>query len=63
MTTAAPEQVGIDDSITMWTDCGQIVSYAVMSTPALAIEGEVKTRRTRRKRRRDRRLDHIHQLR
>jgi hypothetical protein len=43
VTTAVPEQVGIDDSIAKWTDCGQIVSYAVMSTPAVAIEGEVKT--------------------
>ena len=37
------EQLGIDEPISKVTDYGQIASYGVMSTPALAIDGDVKT--------------------
>jgi small redox-active disulfide protein 2 len=42
-TQRALQQLGIDEAITKVTDYGQIASYGVMSTPALAIDGEVKT--------------------
>lgn len=43
VTQQALRQLGIDESITKVTDYGQIASYDVMSTPALAIDGDVKT--------------------
>jgi small redox-active disulfide protein 2 len=42
-TKQALKQLDIDEAITKVTDYGQIASYGVMSTPALAIDGEVKT--------------------
>ncbi|MEN8113911.1 MAG: thioredoxin family protein [Actinomycetota bacterium] len=42
-TADALERLGIDQPITKITDYGQIASFGVMSTPALAIDGEVKT--------------------
>ncbi|MEN8114678.1 MAG: thioredoxin family protein [Actinomycetota bacterium] len=42
-TADALERLGIDQPITKITDYGQIASYGVMSTPALAIDGDVKT--------------------
>jgi len=42
-THRALKQLGINESITQVTDYGQIASYGVMSTPALAIDGEVRT--------------------
>lgn len=41
-TSEALEQLGMDEPITKVTDFGQIASYGVMSTPALAIDGVVK---------------------
>ena len=42
-TKQALRQLGIDESPTKVTDYGEIASYGVMSTPALAIDGDVKT--------------------
>jgi small redox-active disulfide protein 2 len=42
-TQQAVEQLGMDVPIDKVTDYGEIVAYGVMSTPALAIDGEVKT--------------------
>jgi small redox-active disulfide protein 2 len=42
-TVQAMERLGIDQEVTKITDYGQIAAYGVMSTPALAINGEVKT--------------------
>lgn len=42
-TQLALQQLGIDESVAKVTDYGQIASYGVMSTPALAIDGDVKT--------------------
>ena len=42
-THQALEQLGMDATIDKVTDYGEIVAYGVMSTPALAIDGEVKT--------------------
>lgn len=42
-TRQALQQLGIDEPISKVTDYGQIASYGVMSTPALAIDGDVKT--------------------
>jgi small redox-active disulfide protein 2 len=42
-THQALEQLGMDVPIDKITDYGEIVTYGVMSTPALAIDGEVKT--------------------
>jgi small redox-active disulfide protein 2 len=39
----ALQQLGIDEPITKVTDYGEIASYGVMSTPALTIDGDVKT--------------------
>ena len=38
----AVEQAGIDASIEKVTDMAQIMSYGVMSTPALVVDGEVR---------------------
>jgi len=35
--------LGMDVTIDKVTDYGEIMSYGIMSTPALAIDGEVKT--------------------
>jgi small redox-active disulfide protein 2 len=35
--------LGLDTPIDKVTDYGEILAYGVMSTPALAIDGEVKT--------------------
>jgi hypothetical protein len=43
VTTATLQQVGIHDSGTKGSDRGRIVSNGDMSTPALAIIGDVKT--------------------
>ncbi len=42
-TQQALRQLGIDEPIAKVTDYGQIAAYGVMSTPALAIDGDVKT--------------------
>ena len=42
-TQQALQHLGIDAPVAKVTDYGQIASYGVMSTPALAIDGEVKT--------------------
>jgi small redox-active disulfide protein 2 len=42
-TRKALQQLGIDEAVTKVTDYGQIAAYGVMSTPALAIDGDVKT--------------------
>jgi len=42
-TEEALKQLGMDEPITKVTDFGEIASYGVMSTPALAIDGEVRT--------------------
>jgi small redox-active disulfide protein 2 len=42
-TRQALSELGIDDDIVKITDFGEIASYGVMSTPALAIDGDVKT--------------------
>ena len=42
-TRQALQQLGIDEPVAKITDYGQIASYGVMSTPALAIDGDVKT--------------------
>jgi len=42
-TRQALSELGIDDDIAKITDFGEIASYGVMSTPALAIDGDVKT--------------------
>jgi small redox-active disulfide protein 2 len=39
----ALQQLGFDEPITKITDYGEIASYGVMSTPALTIDGDVKT--------------------
>jgi len=41
-TAQALRALGIDQPIGKVTDYGEIVSYGVMSTPALAIDGDVK---------------------
>ncbi len=42
-TSRALQELGMDVAIEKVTDYGEIVAYGVMSTPALAIDGEVKT--------------------
>ena len=42
-TEEALERLGIDEEVLKVTDYGQIAAYGVMSTPALAIDGDVKT--------------------
>jgi len=42
-TAAALRQLGMDVPIDKVTDYAEILAYGVMSTPALAIDGEVKT--------------------
>jgi small redox-active disulfide protein 2 len=42
-TRQALSELGFDDDIVKITDFGEIASYGVMSTPALAIDGDVKT--------------------
>jgi len=42
-TGEALTELGMDVPIEKVTDYGEIISYGVMSTPALAINGEVKT--------------------
>jgi len=42
-THEALSQLGMDVPVDKITDYGEIVAYGVMSTPALAINGEVKT--------------------
>lgn len=42
-THQALQDLGMDVSVEKVTDYGEIVAYGVMSTPALAIDGEVKT--------------------
>ena len=42
-TRQALQQLGMDVPIDKVTDYGEIVAYGVMSTPALAIDGEIKT--------------------
>jgi small redox-active disulfide protein 2 len=42
-TKEALSQLGIDETVDKITDYGEIVAYGVMSTPALAIDGEVRT--------------------
>ncbi|MCL1693943.1 MAG: thioredoxin family protein [Actinomycetia bacterium] len=42
-TSEALQQLGMDVPIDKVTDYGEIVAYGVMSTPALAIDGEIKT--------------------
>lgn len=41
-TKQALDDLAIDQHITKITDYGEIASFGVMSTPALAIDGEVK---------------------
>lgn len=41
VTKEALGQLGMDASLDKITDYGEIVAYGVMSTPALAIDGEV----------------------
>ena len=41
-TVKALEELGLDVPIEKVTDYGEIVSYGVMSTPALAVDGEVR---------------------
>lgn len=40
-TRAAMDRLGLEASVEKVTDYGEIVAYGVMSTPALAIDGEV----------------------
>lgn len=42
-TEEALERLDINEVVRKVTDYGQIASYGVMSTPALAIDGDVKT--------------------
>jgi small redox-active disulfide protein 2 len=42
-TAQALDRLGVDQEVTKVTDYGQIAAYGVMSTPALAIDGDVKT--------------------
>ena len=42
-TQQALRQLGINETVTKVTDYEQIASYGVMSTPALAIDGDLKT--------------------
>ena len=42
-TQRALRQLGIDETVTEVSDYGQIASHGVMSTPALAIDGDLKT--------------------
>ncbi len=42
-TNEALRQLGMDVPIDKVTDYAEILAYGVMSTPALAIDGEVKT--------------------
>lgn len=42
-TQQALQDLGMDVPVEKVTDYGEIVAYGVMSTPALAIDGEVKT--------------------
>jgi small redox-active disulfide protein 2 len=42
-THQALQDLGMDVPVEKVTDYGEIVAYGVMSTPALAIDGEVKT--------------------
>ena len=41
-TGEALAELGLDTPIEKVTDYGEIMSYGIMSTPALAIDGEVK---------------------
>ncbi|MCL1594141.1 MAG: thioredoxin family protein [Actinomycetia bacterium] len=41
-TLQALTNLGLDDPIDKVTDYGEIMAYGVMSTPALAIDGEIK---------------------
>lgn len=40
---AAADQLGLDYQIEKVTDLGDIANYGVMMTPALAVDGEVKS--------------------
>ena len=42
-THQALQDLGMDVPVEKVTDYGEIVAYGVMSTPALALDGEVKT--------------------
>jgi small redox-active disulfide protein 2 len=42
-TNEAAGQLGMDASVEKVTDYGKIAGYGVMSTPALVVDGEVKT--------------------
>jgi len=42
-TSEALQQLGMDVPIDKVTDYGEILAYGVMSTPALVIDGQVKT--------------------
>ena len=42
-TAEALSELGMDVPIDKVTDYGEIVAYGVMSTPALAIDGEIRT--------------------
>ena len=42
-TNEALSQLGMDASVEKVTDYGKIAGYGVMSTPALVVDGEVKT--------------------
>lgn len=42
-TAQALDRLGVDQEVAKVTDYGQIAAYGVMSTPALAIDGDVKT--------------------
>lgn len=41
-TRSAVEKAGIDATIEKVTDLAQIMSYGVMSTPALVVDGEIR---------------------
>jgi len=40
---AAAEQLGLDYEIEKVTDLGEITKYGVMMTPALAVDGQIKS--------------------
>jgi small redox-active disulfide protein 2 len=42
-TAEALQQLGMDVPIDKVTDYGEILAYGVMSTPALVVDGQVKT--------------------
>jgi len=42
VTKSAADQLGVDYTIEKVTDIEKIMSYSVMSTPALVVNGEVK---------------------